>query len=66
LVAEVEFAEWSADGLVRQASFKGLRFDKSASGITREAVKTLASKPAPDPKVSETRPRLARLEVRKR
>ena len=36
LVAEVQFSTWTADWLVRQASFKGLREDKKASEVRRE------------------------------
>lgn len=37
LVAEVAFREWTRDGLVRQPSFRGLRSDKPASEVVREA-----------------------------
>jgi bifunctional non-homologous end joining protein LigD len=39
LVAQVNFATWTADNLVRQASFKGLREDKAASEVRREEPK---------------------------
>ncbi len=37
LVAELSFAQWTKDGLVRQAVFHGLRSDKEPKAITREA-----------------------------
>jgi ATP-dependent DNA ligase len=36
LVAEIKFAEWTEDNLLRQASFKGLRTDKDPKDIKRE------------------------------
>ncbi|MBT2792694.1 DNA ligase D [Paraburkholderia strydomiana] len=37
LVAECNFAEWTSDGIVRQASFVSLRSDKPARQIVKEA-----------------------------
>jgi bifunctional non-homologous end joining protein LigD len=47
LVAQVQFSTWTADNLVRQASFKGLREDKKATEVRREM---------PDPKLSPKTP----------
>ena len=44
LVAQVRFATWTADNLVRQAAFLGLREDKPATEVTREEP-TIAPKP---------------------
>ena len=44
LVVEIAFGEWTPDGHIRHASFRGVRTDKPASAITRE--ETAVSKPA--------------------
>ncbi len=36
LVAEIKFAEWTKENLLRQASFKGLRTDKDPKDIKKE------------------------------
>lgn len=43
LVAEVEFTQWTDDGMLRHPSFKGLREDKAPESITRE----IAQRPSP-------------------
>ena len=36
LVGEVAFAEWTADGILRQPSWRGLRIDKEPAEVHRE------------------------------
>jgi bifunctional non-homologous end joining protein LigD len=38
LVCEVEFTEWTREGLLRHPSYKGLREDKPATAVVRERV----------------------------
>jgi bifunctional non-homologous end joining protein LigD len=48
LIAEVAFAEFTAEGVVRHASFIGLREDKPASAVVREEPAPLPAPPAYD------------------
>ena len=50
LVAEVEFREWTGEGVMRAPSFKGLRDDKSAAEVVRE------DRPAAEPPSRPNRP----------
>jgi bifunctional non-homologous end joining protein LigD len=54
LVAEVEFRSWTAEGVVRHASFRGLREDKQAAEIEREASPGGKRSAAPEPHATVT------------
>lgn len=45
LVAEIEFKNWTADGVLRHAVFRGLREDKEAATIVREQAMKSADTP---------------------
>lgn len=51
LIGEVEFAEWTGEGIVRQASFISLRSDKPVKDIIREQPR------AADQLIAETAPK---------
>jgi bifunctional non-homologous end joining protein LigD len=53
LVCEAEFAEWTREGVVRQAAFIAMRTDKPATEIVREQPQSpKASKPVTEKKTS--------------
>ena len=61
LVAEISFAEWTGDGMLRQAVFHGLRADKAATDIRREEAASVAvngkANKTPRPQVVPVPPR---------
>jgi bifunctional non-homologous end joining protein LigD len=65
LVVRAEFAEWTSDGLLRQAAFKGVEVDRDPTAVVREeavpAARIVArarrsAAPASPPKAGSSRP----------
>jgi bifunctional non-homologous end joining protein LigD len=57
LVAEVEFAEFTADGILRHPSFQGLREDKESREVHMEVPAPVAEAPAEKPAPADSKPK---------
>lgn len=60
LIAEVEFAAWTSDRILRHAAFQGLREDKSPKEIRPEKVESVRTAVAHAPKKKAPPPKHAR------